>query len=54
MRTKNPETKANADQHKRFIDTAHALECDEDQERFEEKLRKIAKAKPATKPKPQE
>ena len=35
-----------ADQHKRFIETARQLECDEDKERFEEKLGKIAKAKP--------
>jgi hypothetical protein len=33
-------------QHQRFIDTARALECDENKERFEEKLGKIAKAKP--------
>jgi hypothetical protein len=33
-------------QHKRFIETARALECDEDQERFEEKLRQIATSKP--------
>jgi hypothetical protein len=35
-----------SDQHKRFIKTARQLECDEDKERFEEKLGKIAKAKP--------
>jgi hypothetical protein len=35
-----------SDQHKRFIETARQLECDEDQERFEKKLGKIAKAKP--------
>jgi hypothetical protein len=34
-------------QRKRFIETARQLECDEDKERFEEKLGKIAKAKPA-------
>lgn len=33
-------------QRKRFIETARALECDEDKERFEEKLGRIAKAKP--------
>jgi hypothetical protein len=32
-------------QHERFIDTARALECDEDKERFEEKLGRIARAK---------
>jgi len=30
----------------RFIETARALECDEDKERFEAKLGKIAKATP--------
>ncbi len=38
------------DQHKRFIETARALECDEDKERFEEKLKRIAKARPKSKP----
>ena len=33
------------DQHRRFIETARALECDEDMERFEEKLKRIATAK---------
>ena len=33
-------------QRERFIETARQLECDEDKERFEEKLGKIAKAKP--------
>ena len=40
-----------ANQHKRFIETARELECDEDKERFEEKLKRIAKAKPPQ-PKP--
>jgi hypothetical protein len=30
----------------RFIETVRQLECDEDKGRFEEKLGKIAKAKP--------
>ena len=34
-----------SEQHKRFIETARALECDEDKERFEEKLKRIATAK---------
>jgi hypothetical protein len=34
-------------QHERFIETARTLECDEDKERFEAKLKRIAKAKPA-------
>jgi hypothetical protein len=32
-------------QSARFIETARQLECDEDKERFEEKLKRIAKAK---------
>jgi hypothetical protein len=35
----------------RFRETARQLECDEDKERFEEKLGRLAKAKPAPKPK---
>jgi hypothetical protein len=46
MPTKGEKTKP---QRERFIETARQLECDEDQERFETKLGKIAKAKP---PKP--
>ncbi len=37
-------------QHKRFIETARALECDEDKERFEEKLEQIARQRPTEKP----
>jgi len=39
---------ANKPQGERFIETARQLECDEDKERFEEKLKRIAKAKPAS------
>jgi hypothetical protein len=39
-----------SEQHKRFIKAARDLECDEDKERFEEKLGRIARAKPAAKP----
>jgi hypothetical protein len=35
-----------ADQHRRFIETARALECDEDKERFEAKLKQIAGHRP--------
>jgi hypothetical protein len=31
----------NSEQHKRFIETARELECDEDKGRFEEKLKQI-------------
>lgn len=45
--TRKPRPAAQDDQHKRFIETARALECDEDKERFEAKLKRIAKAKAA-------
>jgi hypothetical protein len=34
------------EQSKRFIDTARELGCDEDEAAFEEKLKRIATAKP--------
>jgi hypothetical protein len=34
-------------QSRRFIETARALECDEDEAAFDEKLKRIAQAKPA-------
>jgi hypothetical protein len=37
----------NKSQKERFIETARQLECDEDKERFEAKLKRIAKAKPS-------
>ena len=37
------------DQHRRFLETARQLECDEDKERFEAKLGKIASAPVSTK-----
>ena len=43
--------KPDPEQYKRFVETARALECDEDKERFEEKLKRIATAKPKQKPK---
>lgn len=39
-------TNTDADQHKRFIETARQLECDEDKDRFEAKMKQIAKVKP--------
>jgi hypothetical protein len=45
MQTKNPKSKADDKaQHRRFIETARTLECDEDKEQFEEKLKRIARA----------
>jgi hypothetical protein len=44
----NPHTKSEDQprpQHERFVETARQLECDEDKERFEAKLKKIATAK---------
>jgi hypothetical protein len=38
--------KPDLDQSKRFIETARALECDEDEAAFNEKLRRIVTAKP--------
>jgi hypothetical protein len=35
-----------SEQHKRFLETARALGCDEDKESFEASLRKIAASKP--------
>jgi hypothetical protein len=34
-----------SEQHRRFVETARALECDEDKERFEEKLKRIVTVK---------
>jgi hypothetical protein len=51
MRKPIPQPSKPAGQYKRFIETARALDCDENKEQFEEKLGKIAKAKPAAKPK---
>ena len=36
----------NRDQHSRFIETARKLECDEDEARWDDRLKKVAKAKP--------
>lgn len=43
---KESKNKQLGEQHKRFIETARALECDEDKERFEAKLKRIAKIRP--------
>jgi hypothetical protein len=53
MRTKKPTAKPDPKaQHERFMETARQLKCDEDKERFEQKLKQIATAGP--KPKPQQ
>jgi hypothetical protein len=39
-------------QHKRFIETARELGCDEDEAAFDEKLKRIATAKPKLRSKP--
>ena len=46
MKRTRRQPEAPSDQHRRFIETARRLECDEDKERFEEKPKRIAKAKP--------
>jgi hypothetical protein len=46
VKRSSPRPVSQADQHKRFIETARQLECDEDKERFEEKLGQIVKANP--------
>ena len=38
------------DQHERFIETARALGCDEDKDKFEAALGKIAAHKPIRRP----
>jgi hypothetical protein len=42
--------KNDPEQSRRFIETARQLECDEDKERFEEKLKRVVTAKPKAKP----
>jgi hypothetical protein len=49
MNKTKPDT---SDQHKRFIETARELGCDEDEAAFDEKLRRIATIKPKSKPAP--
>jgi hypothetical protein len=46
MTKKNSPTVQSAEQFSRFVETARALECDEDKERFEAALGKIATHKP--------
>ena len=41
-----PTTTDAANQKQRFIEVARELECDEDEKRFNETLKKVAKAKP--------
>jgi hypothetical protein len=45
MPRKSPTKVATASQHQRFAEAARELECDDDKERFEERLKKVAKAK---------
>jgi hypothetical protein len=51
MTRKSLEKLAPASQQQRFIDAARELECDDDKDRFERRLGKIAKAKPKGEPK---
>ena len=40
-----PSKPSDPEQSKRFIETARALECDEDEAAFDEKLKRIAQVK---------
>lgn len=44
-RKSKPDPKASS-QHQRFVETARALGCDEDEAAFDEKLKVIARQKP--------
>ena len=46
MSRKSPAKVAPENQRQRFIEAAKAAECDDDKDRFERRLGKIAKAKP--------
>jgi hypothetical protein len=46
---KSPAKRVGITQRERFIEAAHEFECDDDKERFEGRLKKIAKAKPTKK-----
>ena len=48
----NDESNVKAAQHKKFVETARALGCDEDEAAFREKLRVIARQKSKDEPKP--
>lgn len=41
-----PSKKTDADQQRRFVETARELGCDEDEAAFDEKLKKVAGHKP--------
>lgn len=44
-----PMPKSSSNQRERFAEAARELECDDDKERFERRLKKIAKPKAPTK-----
>jgi hypothetical protein len=52
MARKPEAEQGDASQSRRFIETARALGCDEDEAAFREKLRVIARQKPKDEPKP--
>jgi hypothetical protein len=47
--SKSPPKPSDEEQSRRFIETARELGCDEDEAAFDEKLRRIATAKPKPK-----
>lgn len=50
MLAKHPRPEPDTDQHARFVETARALGCDEDEAAFDEKLKVIAAHKPSKAP----
>ena len=48
--TRSQTRPSDLEQSKRFIEAARELECDDDKDRFEKRLGKIAKAKPKDSP----
>lgn len=49
--TPKKNSKSDEEQSRSFIETARKLECDESEERFDEALKKVAKAPPHKKTK---
>ncbi len=49
--TKKADPQHDAAQYTRFLETARALRCDEDEAAFDEKLKVIARHKPKSNPK---
>ena len=50
MPRRSPAKVAAENQRDRFVEAARELECDDDKDRFEKRLGKIAKTKPEKRP----